>query len=199
MPDWHVNISMQNVDIFCDVEHASLDVLRDAVARGVKNPLHFGLARRLRIARLAADLDRQPLSLSAQLASTAVRSIEVEQRVPSVEAVEKLASVLHVSPCFLAFGVERPFDEQAVGRIGELPARLKFAREHSGLSQNALAKAAGVARTMIGYIESGATMPSVATIELLASALRVSPCWLAFAEGEPHPESRRTAEQREPA
>ena len=39
---------------------------------------------------------------------------------------------------------------------------------------------------MIGYIESGATMPSVATIELLASALRVSPCWLAFAEGEPH-------------
>jgi transcriptional regulator with XRE-family HTH domain len=190
---------MRNVDIFCDVEHASLDVLRDAVARGVKNPLHFGLARRLRMARLAADLGRQPLSLSAQLASTAVRSIEVEQRVPSVEAVEKLASVLHVSPCFLAFGVERPFDEQAVGRIGELPARLKFAREHSGLSQNALAKAAGVARTMIGYIESGATMPSVATIELLASALRVSPCWLAFAEGEPHPESRRTAEQREPA
>lgn len=190
---------MRNVDAFCNVEHASLDVLRDAVARGVKNPLHFGLARRLRIARLAADLGRQPLSLSAQLASTAVRSIEVEGRVPSVEAVEKLAAVLRVSPCFLAFGVERPFDEQAVGRIGELAARLKFAREHSGLSQNALAKAAGVARTMIGYIESGVTMPSVATIELLASALRVSPCWLAFAEGEPHPESRRTAEQREPA
>jgi transcriptional regulator with XRE-family HTH domain len=190
---------MRNVDIFCDVEHESVDVLLDAVARGVKNPLHFGLARRLRSARLALDLGRQPLSLAAQLASTAVRSIEVEGRVPSVEAVEKLAAVLRVSPCFLAFGVERPFDEQAVGRIGELPARLKFAREQSGLSQNALAKAAGVARTMIGYIESGATMPSVATIELLASALCVSPCWLAFAEGEPHPESRRTAERRDSA
>ncbi|MBL9005943.1 MAG: helix-turn-helix transcriptional regulator [Myxococcales bacterium] len=160
-------------------------------------PLHFGLARRLRSARLAVDLGGQPLSLAAQLASTAVRSIEVEGRVPSVEAVEKLAAVLRVSPCFLAFGVERPFDERAVGRISELPARLRFAREQSGLSQNALAKAAGVARTMIGYIESGATMPSVATIELLASALRVSPCWLAFAEGEPQPASRTAPERSE--
>ncbi|HNN97991.1 MAG TPA: helix-turn-helix transcriptional regulator [Pseudomonadota bacterium] len=148
---------------------------------------------------MAVDLGGQPLSLAAQLASTAVRSIEVEGRVPSVEAVEKLATVLRVSPCFLAFGVERPFDEQAIGRISELPARLRFAREQSGLSQNALAKVAGVARTMIGYIESGATMPSVATVELLASALRVSPCWLAFAEGEPLQTNRSPTDRREPA
>ena len=174
-------------------------MLRGDVTRGVKNPLHFGLPRRLRASRLQADLGRQPLSSAAKLASNAVQRIEVEGRVPSVEAVEKLAAVLRVSPCFLAFGVERPFDERAMGRIGELPARLRFAREQSGLSQNALAKAAGVARTMIGYIESGATMPSVATIEFLASALRVSPCWLAFAEGEPQPASRSTTERSEPA
>lgn len=197
--DESVNICTRIDDKIRHLEQQRAPVLRDDVTRGVKNPLHFGLPRRLRVARLRADLGRQPLSLAAKLAGNAVQRIEVEQRVPSVEAVEKLAAVLRVSPCFLAFGVERPFDEQAVGRIGELAARLRFAREQSGLSQNALAKAAGVARTMIGYIESGATMPSVATIELLASALRVSPCWLAFAEGEPHPESRRTAEQREPA
>lgn len=165
-------------------------VLRGRVVRGVKNPLHFGLPRRLRAARLQAGLGRQPLSVAAKLASNAVQRIEVEQRVPSVEAIEKLAAVLRISPCFLAFGVERPFEERATGATAELPARLRSAREQSELSQNALAKASGVARTMIGYIESGETTPSLATIELLAAALRVSVCWLAFAEGDMAPLTR---------
>jgi transcriptional regulator with XRE-family HTH domain len=147
---------------------------------------------------LQAGLGRQPLSIAAKLASTAVRSIEVEQRVPSVETVEKIAAVLRVSPCFLAFGSERPFDECALGRTDELPARLRAAREQSGLSQNALAKASGVARTMIGYIESGDTTPSVATAELLAAALRVSVCWLAFAEGDMAPLNRAKASPPHP-
>lgn len=165
-------------------------VLRGCVVRGVKNPLHFGLPRRLRAARLRVDLGRQPLSLAAGLASNAVQRIEVEQRVPSVEVIEKLATVLRISPCFLAFGVERPFEERAHGRTAELPARLRSAREQSELSQNALAKSSGVARTMIGYIENGDTMPSLATVELLAAALRVSVCWLAFAEGDMAPPNR---------
>ena len=166
------------------MERAKPCVLRGRVVRGVKNPLHFGLPRRLRAVRSRLELGRQPLSLAANLASNAVQRIEVEQRIPSVEVIEKLASVLRVSPCFLAFGVERPFDERALGRTSDLPARLRSAREESGLSQNALAKASGVARTMIGYIENGDTMPSVATVELLATALHVSICWLAFAEGD---------------
>lgn len=172
------------------MERAPPYVLRGRVVRGVKNPLHFGLPRRLHAARMQVDLGRQPLSLAAKLASNAVQRIEVEQRIPSVEVVEKLAAVLRVSPCSLAFGVERPFDECALGRTADLPARLRAAREQSGLSQNALAKASGVARTMIGYIESGDTTPSVATVELLAMALRVSICWLAFAEGDMAPSTR---------
>ena len=168
-------------------------MLRGAVTRGVKNPLHFGLPRRLRAVRLQAGLERQPLSLAAKLSSTTVRSIEVEQRVPSVETIENLAAVLRVSPCFLAFGVERSFEERALGRTAELSARLHSAREESGFSQNALAKASGVARTMIGYIESGDTTPSVATVELLAAALHVSACWLAFAEGDMAPLNRAQA------
>lgn len=168
------------------------------MVRGVKNPLHFGLPRRLREVRLKADLARQALSQAARLASNAVHRIEVEQRVPSVETVEKLAAVLRVSPCFLSFGVERPFDEQALGRTSELATRLHAAREQCGLSLNALAKASGVARTMIGYIEGGDTMPSLATVELLASALRVSVCWLAFAEGDSVPPPRKELSQPQP-
>jgi predicted hotdog family 3-hydroxylacyl-ACP dehydratase len=40
-------------------------------------------------------------------------------------------------------------------------------------------------------------MPSVATIELLASALCVSPCWLAFAEGEPLVKTKTATQQVE--
>lgn len=173
-------------------------MLRGAVTRGVKNPLHFGLPRRLRAVRLQAGLGRQPLSLAAKLASTAVRSIEVEQRVPSVETIEKLAAVLRVSPCFLAFSAERPFEESALGRTAELSARLRLARKENGLSQNALAKSSGVSRTMIGYIESGDTTPSLATVELLAAALRVSVCWLAFAEGDMAPLTRAKASPPHP-
>lgn len=125
----------------------------------------------------------KPLSLAAGLAGTAVLRIESAGSVPSVEAVEKLAAVLRVSPCALTYGMDRPFDEAAVGRTASLPDRLRVAREERGLSQNALAQASGIARTTIGYLESGETTPSVATVELLAQALGVSVCWLAYGEG----------------
>lgn len=125
----------------------------------------------------------KPLSLAAGLAGTAVLRIESAGSVPSVEAVEKLAAVLRVSPCALTYGIDRPFDEAAVGRTASLPERLRLAREERGLSQNALAQASGIARTTIGYLESGETTPSVATVELLAQALGVSVCWLAYGEG----------------
>lgn len=125
----------------------------------------------------------KPLSLAAGLAGTAVLRIEAEGSVPSVEAVEKLAAVLRVSPCALTYGIDRPFSETAVGRTASLPERLRLAREERGLSQNALAQSSGIARTTIGYLESGETTPSVATVELLAQALGVSVCWLAYGEG----------------
>lgn len=125
----------------------------------------------------------KPLSLAAGLAGTAVLRIEAEGSVPSVEAVEKLAAVLRVSPCALTYGIDRPFSEAAVGRTASLPERLRLAREERGLSQNALAQSSGIARTTIGYLESGETTPSVATVELLAQALGVSVCWLAYGEG----------------
>ena len=121
---------------------------------------------------------------------------------PRVDVVEKLARGLKMSPCFLAFGVEVPFAEEEAGvplRSAKIGERLRVEREHASLSLRQLAEATRpkrspqdegepepeVSHTTIRLTEDGETIPSVATAEALAQALRISPCWLAFAEGEP--------------
>ncbi len=60
--------------------------------------------------------------------------------------------------------------------------RLRKARENSGMSMRTLSEKAGLSPGTAQSIESGTT-PSIATIERLARALRVSCSWLAFGEG----------------
>lgn len=61
--------------------------------------------------------------------------------------------------------------------IGE---RLREARLERGLSVRALSEAAGVSKSAISSIETGEHDPSCTTVERLARALDVSPCWLAY-------------------
>lgn len=50
---------------------------------------------------------------------------------------------------------------------------VKIWREHRGMTQEALAKAAGVSRPMIAAIEAGHKTGGVATLKKLATALRI--------------------------
>lgn len=168
------------------------------MVRGRKNPLHFGLAKRLRSVRRQRDLGGKPLSLSANLGATTVLRIESEAAVPAVDVILTLATTLRISPSYLAYGIEPTTLVPAACDIAHLGLRLQTAREQRSLSQNALAKTAGVARTTIGYIESGQTTPSIATVELLAQALGVSVAWLAFDEGSPRQPERSAADPAGP-
>ncbi len=178
-----VNISNHSEPFLLEVDASSGDVIPGCMVRGRKNPLHFGLGKRLRAVRRQRDIGGKPLSIAAGLAVTTVLRIESEASVPSVDVVAKLATVLHVSPGYLAYGIEPSPPSSVDESTMTLAERLRQVRELSGLSLNTLAKVSGVARTTIGYIESGQTSPSIATVELLARALGVSVCWLAYAEG----------------
>jgi len=61
-----------------------------------------------------------------------------------------------------------------------LPERLRKARKAAGLSASALSLQAGVSRRAAGQVETGQWVPRLATVELLADALKVSPAYLAF-------------------
>lgn len=150
------------------------------VVRGRKNPLYFGLARRLAAAREAAGIARQPLSQLAGVGKATVQRLEAESSIPSVETLERIADALQLSPCWLAFGEEQPFTATAELRCAAIGARLRQAREALGLSRHALGKAAGTTGTTVQTIEDGLSMPGLDIVEQLAKALRVTPCWLAY-------------------
>jgi len=60
------------------------------------------------------------------------------------------------------------------------PARLGRARKAAGLSYASLAEAAGLTSATAHALENGGNLPRIDTVEKLARALNLSPCWLAF-------------------
>ena len=69
-----------------------------------------------------------------------------------------------------------------------LPNRLRAARQTERLTLAKLGAALDPphGRTAVCEWEQGRCEPSLATIEQLAAALGVEPCWLAFGCGETH-------------
>jgi transcriptional regulator with XRE-family HTH domain len=121
-----------------------------------------------------------------------VKEVEDGLRVPSIESAKRLAEGLEMSPSSLVFGIEVPPSEVDIVGVG---IRLAEARSALGLSKADLARAADVARSMVFYIEEGASVPSVEMAEALADALDVSPAWLAYGQG-PRVIARRKARKK---
>ena len=151
------------------------------MVRGRKNPLFMGLASRLKTARKTAALNRQSVTQRAKLSDvSAVLGMEQGQRIPRLDTVERVAYGLGLSPAFLAYGIESDGSQPIEGlRCEGVALRLRQTRIHLGLSVLALATAAGLSHTAVGNVERG-TMPTIATAEALATALGVSPGWLAY-------------------
>lgn len=61
--------------------------------------------------------------------------------------------------------------------------RLKWAREQAGWTVRELAQRAGLASSSVTDVELGNRTPKTDTVERLAMALKVEPCWLAYGDG----------------
>lgn len=62
----------------------------------------------------------------------------------------------------------------------KLPERLRRARTKAALSASALSLEAGISQGGVAKLEAGTWVPRLPTVERLATALRISPAWLAF-------------------
>ena len=171
------------------------------MVRGRKNPLYFGFALRLARTRIAADTAGPKLSIAAGMHRGATSELEAGDRIPRVDTVEKLARVLRVSPCFLAFGIELPCDACDGSPSASLSNRLAQLRGEKGFSRMELGRLSGTSHTFVRDTETGATVPTIAKVEALANALKVSVCWLAYGVGERElpPRRRLPAQPADPA
>lgn len=152
------------------------------MVRGRKRPAHVSFSERLKKARSAAGLTGTRLSLDAGLSDNAVANLE-RGRIPGIDTIERLAVRLDVSPCWLAFGADQPAEAAEGLRCAAIGQRLASARTDAGQSGRSLAAAADTSSPTVLRIEKGAFMPRLDTVEKLAKALQLAPCWLAFGLG----------------
>lgn len=166
-------------------------MLRLGVVQGKPNPLHVGFPQRLRKARRKVGFSRAALSVEAGLAQNTAYGLESGERIPRLDTVERLAVALELSPCALAFGIEQTCNSADGGGSTDLPTRVKDMRVARGLSLRELGRLSSTSTNLVRMTETGATMPNLANLEALATALEVSPCWLAFGVEPQKFETRR--------
>jgi len=166
-------------------------VLPTRVVRGRKNPAHLTLPERLRKMRKAAGMPATVLSRAAGIGENATASVETGKWIPLLDTIERLADALRVSPAYLAFGVDVPWDEREREelRCAGLAQRAKEAREAHGLSLREVGRRLESAASTVQSVERG-TMPRLDTVEKLAKALDVTPSWLAYGIGSMEPTRR---------
>ena len=146
-------------------------MLPSAVVRGRRNPLHYGFPRRLGLARKAADMSRSALSLAVAMDRGTASELEAGDRVPRVDTVERLAKVLRVSPCYLAFGLGQPCDPVADSLSLGLSGRLLQIRQERGFSRRELGRQSDTSDNFVYMTETASTVPNIAKVEQLADAL----------------------------
>ena len=142
---------------------------------------------RLRRARQSAGYSRQGMTQRACLAGqSTILGWEQGLRIPRLDAVERVAYALGMSPAFLAYGSEgdacQPTEDL---RCNGVASRLRKIRTSHGLTMRALARAAGLTDTAVRSTETGASIPSIATVEAFAIALEVSPGCLLYTSPSP--------------
>lgn len=80
-----------------------------------------GLGARLRQVRADRGLSLRALAAEAEISPTTLTDIEQASRSPRLDTFERIAKVLQVAPCWLAFGLG-PVDAPRRGRPPRAPA-----------------------------------------------------------------------------
>lgn len=153
------------------------------VVRGSPNPRHYKLPLRLRKARRQAGISSAAVAQRAGISHAIVRYIETEQRLPTVETIERIAVALGLSAAWLAFGLGSASSEGVAATCAGMSERLKVARTERGYTRTDLARMIERSPGTVAGIENGG-QAGVDTIEQLAKELRVSPAWLAYGVGD---------------
>ncbi|KYH31866.1 helix-turn-helix domain-containing protein [Neomoorella mulderi] len=162
----HKRPSLKTLDKIC----SALNIPRETLIPAENS---VGLGDKIRLVRQEKGLSLKDLSAKTGISFTYLSEIERGVLHPAADTLSKIASALEVPLSLLVSHTEN--------WIGK---KLKDVRESLGLTQSALAAQAGLSPAMIGQIEAGKVQPSLNTIEKIAKALGISPCYLLIARDQ---------------
>lgn len=137
--------------------------------------------------RRAHDLTQRDVAERAGLSPSTVHQVENRELTPTVTTAEKLAEGLGCDASWLILGEKVRKDPE-----GTIAERLRAKRAEKGLTTRGLSDltkadgSRGVSHVSINEIERGVIRdPGVITVDVLARALGVETCWLAYGQGNP--------------
>lgn len=132
----------------------------------------IALGRAVRQLRAERNVSAGELAAAAGLTSARLDALEAGQFDPSYDLLIALADTLRIEPSVLvlrASDLDRSVVCPAFGR------RLRALRGEQSVSQDALARRAGIHRTEVGKLECGERDPRLTTILRLAHGLDLPP------------------------
>lgn len=128
-----------------------------------------GLGDKLRALREERSLTLEDLGKQLGLSITYLSEIELAQRTPSLQTLQKISRFFNV-PVSLFLHTE--------GKLVTTGRKIRLTREAKAMTQKQLACTAEVSPGLIAQLEAGKVQPSLKTIERIAKALGVSTCYL---------------------
>ncbi|MEW6229017.1 MAG: helix-turn-helix transcriptional regulator [Bacillota bacterium] len=129
----------------------------------------IGLGEKLRLAREARGMTLREVAGDAGISASYLSEIERGNVYPTLSVLKRLSRVLQAPLSTFLSPTERQ------GILGE---KLRRLREKLDMTQAEVGTRAGVSAALIGQVELGRVSPSLKTINKIASALGVSPCYL---------------------
>lgn len=152
---------------------AVLNVPREEIVDISQEDEGLTFGDRVRLARQNKGWTVTELAQKVGLSPAYISEVEKDKVIPAVSTMRRLAQVLEVS-------VPALLNENAA-----LGLKVRMLREEQGLTQAALAGAAGISAGMVAQIEQGKVQPSFRTIERIAQVLGVSPCYFVMDNEKP--------------
>ncbi len=182
------NLSLQDLSQACnlpasylqEIEEEQREITAKALDKLLQNPCltgeldtasisTTGLGDKVRALRKEQGLSLEELGKALELSFTYLSEIERGERVPSLQALQKISSFFHI-PISLLIGT--PAKLMSTGK------KIRMNREMRNMTQKQLAGAANVSPGLIAQLEAGKVQPSLKTIESLSKVLGVSVCYL---------------------
>ncbi|HHV17370.1 MAG TPA: transcriptional regulator [Thermoanaerobacterales bacterium] len=131
-----------------------------------------GLGPKIELLRQEKNLSLSELSEKVGISASYLCQIENGKVMPALSTLKNIARALDVKP------------ESLMAATSFVGYKIKKIRCERKITQAQLAKKAGVSTGLIGQIESGKVEPSIKTLEKIAGALSLSPCFFVSEDDE---------------